>query len=127
MDMRKYSDCDYLHISNWFIKRNLKPPSPALLPKHGVVVHDTAVGFLITTDAGVGILDFFVSNPEKEQSLRIEALDAITTALTYTAQNLGILTLICNTNFANIKALADRHRFNYLGEYSSFSKEISGG
>lgn len=124
MALRKYFDHDYLPMCDWFIKRNLKPPTPVLLPKNGIIVQDVAAGFLILTDSNVGMLDFFITNPDQPKDVRLDALDNIAKVLTHTAQNLKLMSLICNTTFINIKELAQRQGFTYLGEYSTFAKEI---
>lgn len=122
--MRKYLDHDYLHMCDWYIARNLKCPTPVLLPETGLIINDTAAGFLIKTDARVGILDFFISNPNKDKYVRQNALDEIAHALIMTAKNFECIQVVCNTKFGNIKEMANRHGFNYLGEYSAFCKEI---
>lgn len=123
--MRKFDpSTDFSQFKEWHERRGMKVPDDVILPMIGLIVDGVAAGFLIQTDCALGFLDFFVTNPLASKEERNDALDDIGFSLIVTAKRLGVKALMCNTKFKNIKALAHKHGFNYLGEYSSFSRGI---
>lgn len=122
--MRNFQLRDYETICDWMSRREVKPLPMEFLPKTGLIEEGIAAGFLISTDANIGILDFFCSNPWASKTERMNALGDIASTLISTALVVGMRSLICNTKYANIKQIANQKNFTYLGEYSSFYKEL---
>lgn len=122
--MRKFEDYDYSAMNEWYGARNLKAPPKDCLPKTGLIEDATACGFLVETNCKFAILDFFCSNPNASKEDRLEAIHEIAFLLTLHAKKLGFKGLKCDTRFENIKLMANKQGFDYLGEYSTFFKEI---
>ncbi len=99
-------------------------PEQTCLPKIGIIEDGIGAGFLIETNVGLGILDFFITNPESTEEIRDKSLSDIAHALTITAKNMKMKSLICDTKINSIKRLAEKQGFIYLGEYSTFKKEL---
>lgn len=122
--MRTYSKHDYSQVCEWYGARHQSPPPIECTPETGVIVDGVAAGFLLKTDAKVGILEFFITNKDAEKELRHRAMTDIAHALTLTAKNLGLKQIVCNTEFDNVKRLLHLSNFTYYGEFSTFSKEL---
>lgn len=122
--MRRYLHGDYSQITDWFARRKVPPPRQELLPAAGVIVEHVAVGFLIATDANIGILDYFCTNPDAEDEDRLNALESIGRVLIAMSRAAGMKAIACNTQFSNIKKMALNQGFVSTGEYSSFVKEL---
>lgn len=122
--MREFVKQDYNFVSGWMAKRHQNMPPSYLLPPTGLIVDNTAVGFLIKCDNDMGILDFFMSNPDIPKEIRQSALDDIMFAIILTAKRLGIEQLYCNSNIQATRALAEKHGFKSLGDYTSFAREL---
>lgn len=124
MKCRSYSDDDYEVISGWYKARLLTVPEKDYLPKVGFIVDDIACGFIYKTDSLIAILDMYVTNPHASDIDRKKALEMVTTLLICHAQACHLKAIKADTKYDAIKLLAMEHGFNYLGEYSSFFKEI---
>jgi len=122
--MRKFQSEDFQVFKEWHEKRGLSVPSEAALPRLGLIEDDLAAGFLIQTDCRLGFLDFYVTNPDAPKKDRAKAIEEISAKLIEAAHRLGIKVLMCNTGFSSLKKLAEKYRFTYLGEYSSYSRGI---
>lgn len=122
--MRNFHDTDYHLIQNWQARRGKLAPKKELLPPVGLIEDNAACGFLIHCDNGVGILDFFISNPEIPKEQRDQVLDDIVFALILTAKMAGMKQVYCNSNIWAIKSRAEKHGFANIGEFTSYLKEL---
>ncbi len=122
--MRTFTMNDYKELCGWFRKRNFQTPPAIFLPPTGLITPDVAAGFLIRTDCNIGILDFFITNPDAGSHVRAEALEEIARKLILDAQWAGIKAIKCDSKFENIKRLANRLNFTYLGDSSAFFKGL---
>ncbi len=122
--MRPFLKTDHQMMCDWFKARGQMAPPLEFLPECGLVVSGVAMGFLIKTDCKFGILDFFITNKDTTKRERAIALDEIATELIRDAHLAGLHFVKCDTRFENIKDLAIKLKFSYLGESSSFVKEL---
>jgi len=93
MSIRRYTPEDYKELTSWYTKRNMVLVQEYHLAKIGFIVEGVAAGFLIQTDANMGILEPFIANPEASKEDRDTALDMIIEALVHTAQELGYMSV----------------------------------
>lgn len=123
--MRPFMKFDYLTVHEWMKIRGLGTPSYESLPPTGIIEDNVACGFLIKCDNKIGILDFFISNPSIPDETRNTVLDDIVYALMMTAKREGLKQVYCNSDVPRIQARALRHGFTKLGEFVSYSKELT--
>lgn len=119
-----YSEGFYSDISSWFQARGMVPPSRKEIPGHGFIIKDLAAGFLICTDTKVCMMEFFVSNPNSDKSMRKAAISKIASALISKATALGYETIKCDSTIDAIKFQAMDLGFVSIGQYEVFIKEI---
>ena len=122
--MKVYQEKDYKTISHWCALRDMEPPPEWSLPELGVMVENIAVGFLILTNNNCAFLDFYISNPMSDKTMRSRALDQITEALIDTAKDLRVKLVMCNTASFPVKERARRHDFESVGEMTHFRKVL---
>jgi len=120
--MYEIDDDEKVQIAGWLRARNL--PVPTSWPAEGRIVPGVAAGFLVMTDCSVGILDFFVSNPEASRSERDKALDEIAQELIGRAYVRGCGTIRCNSQLDTIVRRARRLGFRELGTFTALQKEL---
>lgn len=90
MEIRQFSmHDDYKDINSWFYSRKGEYFPIKFLSQTGFIVPGIAVGFLIKTDANVGILEPFISNPQAPEKERDEALNMILETLCNHARHIG--------------------------------------
>lgn len=94
------------------------------LPASGFIVDGVAVGFVLFTNSAIGILDYFISNPEVEFSERSEAISKITESLLILAKTSGCKAIKCETQSLSIELKAKHFGFKETGLFKSFFKEF---
>lgn len=122
--IRRYEDKDYESICWWFKLRNMKCLDRSSLPKCGFIAENVACGFLYKTDSDIGILECYISNPDASTLERTTALNRITVLLLGHAAFEGIKHVKYNTNLNVVRQMAKTHGFRFVGDYSSYFKEI---
>lgn len=122
--MRRYRPVDYTSICQWCDSREIDPPPAWSVPKHGFIVEDIAVGFLILTDNRFAIIDYYISNPKSDKDLRSHALNAITNELIRVAKLRKVKILICNSMNKSIKQRAIDTGFDCIGDMTNFRKVL---
>lgn len=122
--MMAFTKHDFMKICNWMNERGIKAPPFEELPPTGLIVDNIACGFLITTDNGYGILDYFLSNPSMPLRARAQAIDEIAGLLIEKAKLLNLRKLKCDTKIRSIHRQALKHGFQTTGLYSSLMREI---
>lgn len=106
MEIRQFSiHDDYKDINAWFHERKGEYFPIKFLAQTGFIVPGVAVGFLIKTDAYVGILEPFISNPAAPEKERDEALNMILKKLTEHAKNIGYRAVF---GFSTAQTMIDR-------------------
>lgn len=106
MEMRQFNlHDDYSDINAWFHERKGEYFPVKFLSGTGFIVPGVAVGFLIRTDANVGILEPFVSNPHAPEKERDEALNKILKKLVDHAKSLGYRAVF---GFSTAQTMIDR-------------------
>lgn len=124
MEIRRYTDSDYIIVSNWYRERNMIPVAKEILPPTGFVVPGVACCYLYNADSKLAIFDGCISNPNTTRRERIKALDLIMTQLLLEAKSLGCKTAISLVQHPTMKQVCQRARFSDIGEYKMFSKEL---
>jgi hypothetical protein len=109
----------YKEICEWYDEHGLRAPGPDMLPKHGAIVRGLAAGFLILTDANLGILEFYISNPKAGPRERDLALDLITRALLDLGEEYGITNFKADTKIPAIVKRAERFDFKKVGTFTA--------
>ena len=95
------------------------------LPPTGFCVPGVAACWLIKTDAGLGIIDAMVTNPEAPASHRSAAIDLVTTAILAEARRSGLGAVLGITENQGLVARAvERHGFTYAGLKHGLSREL---
>lgn len=120
--VKEFVQEDYDVIRRWYAQHGKPAPPYDVLPTYGLIDTKIACGFLITTDSSVGILDFYISNPISKRSDRSYALDKITSGLIDHGKRLGLRYFQCSTQVEAIRERAKEHGFEYVGEFSLFSR-----
>lgn len=109
----------YAEICEWYNEHNLRAPGLEVLPEYGLIIRDLAAGFLIWTDCGLGILEFFISNPKSNKKERDLALDLITRGLMDHGAEMGLHYFKCASDRPQIIARAERFGFKNVGQFTS--------
>lgn len=110
--IRPISADDEPMLSAWWTAHG-KPIIPAhLWPKHGFLVNDLAAGFLIGTDAGFALAEWYVTRPGCAKIERREALRLLTQALSEKARQLGYAAIIALANKDSLVALLKEEGFD---------------
>lgn len=122
--IRNYVATDYEEIRRWYHDRNMDPIRETFLPKVGYIVPSVAAGFLIQTDAKLGFLENYISNPNTDKKIRRRALFDVTNALIQKARDLGFERLFAITDNNSIPFYCNEYAFKYLGSMGLYCKEI---
>lgn len=77
-------------IESWLQKRNMEKYLARRLPKLGYIAPGIAAGFLAMLEGSAGVMDSFISNPDRGSLERHLALDAIIDKLISDAQHMGL-------------------------------------
>lgn len=93
MEIRSVLQEDIDAINTWYHERKAQSFPISSLPPVGLIIPGIAVGFLVQTDAGYGILEPFISNPRASKEDREIGLNSILHELTEYAQFLGLSTV----------------------------------
>lgn len=124
IEVRRYRDDDYDTLSNWFHKWGLPIPCKHQLSTTGFIVPGMAAGFLYLTNSSIGIIDSYISDPDSDKLERDSALDAITVMLFRLAKDSQCSLVKCDSQHECIKRRAQRLGFDYIGEFSSFTRGL---
>jgi len=122
--VRLYEETDYDQIASWFKLRDMNVPRRTFLPPVGYIKPDVAAGFLVSCDNNMGILDFYITNPTSPKEERSASLTEITLSLIGHAKFLKLEALKADTQVEVVKELCFKHDFKYVGEYSTYVREI---
>lgn len=114
---------DLPEISYWYAARGLIPPVEHLLPADGAIVHGIGAGFLILTNSGFGILEYFITNPKVDRTARHIAMDKVAGALIKLGQEMGLNMFTAITRNPYIKELCLKHNFRELQGMRVFGRK----
>lgn len=115
-----FNQKDYPEIKMWHSKRGTPAPDLEDLPLYGLIKKGVAAGFLIITDCRLGLLDYYISNPDALRGDRSEALDQITQGLLDYGRKFGLKHFKADTIVDAIGNRALKNGFQYTGEYKTF-------
>lgn len=125
MKLKAYdSSLHFGQLVRWYAIRDQDCPPEWSIPDTGVIVEGVAAGFFILMSNNCGMFDFFISNPLSDKRERDKALDKIVTELIEIARDVNCRAILCNSEHPAIKARAMKHGFNFIGDFSCFSREI---
>jgi hypothetical protein len=108
---------DYNTIARWYESHNQPVPAQDVLPTFGLIDDKAAAGFLIVCDCNLGILEFYITDPESTKSRRDHALDEITTELLKYGRAIGIRNFKCDTEVDAIAKRAEKFGFRHVGSF----------
>lgn len=107
---------DFGSFSRWLEARKVPSPARHILPKYGYIVPDVACGFIYLTDSSLGLIEWYVTNPEASCEDRREAMQIITDLLIITGKKNGCKILSANTKHKSIEKIALDNGFKFVGE-----------
>lgn len=120
MAVKRFIDEDHAEILGWHAAHKQAGPSFDDLPTYGLIEHGVAAGFLILTDARVGILEYYISNPNVAPMVRSKALDDITVGLIDYGKKFGLKYFKCDTQLVTIGQRAMKHGLEFQGKFSAY-------
>ena len=110
----------YKMLCSWWHAYGFPEIPEDMLPTYGLVVPGVAAGFLIATDCNLGLLEYYIGNPQAKKEHRDLALDQITRGLLKYGESIGISNFKCDTQIPAIKNRAERFGFVLVGEFSNY-------
>ena len=110
-------------LKHWLLGWKLPLGMLDLLPHHGVIVPDFAVGFVYCTDSKIAYGDGFIANPQVSREQRNDALDAVLDGLVETARHLGYHYLWGYTAHPGVAERGRRHGGVASDEKFTFSSK----
>ena len=122
--IREVREGDIRAIKEWYRWRGEHFNGFRLLPPIGLIVPNVAAGWLVQTDAGLAMLEGYITNPEASSEKRNAALDAITQGLISRAHKLGYTSVVALFTDDGIGSRAGRHGFRDIGSYRMMSREV---
>lgn len=122
--MRRFEQSDLAALNDWNRTRG-DPELPAeMLPHVGYVEPGIAAGFLYSTDAGLCLLENFVSCPSAGPKARNEAVESITDALLDAAKACGFKHVLVICRNSAVRKRAERRNFHDMGYFSLMSRRV---
>jgi hypothetical protein len=112
-------------VQAWAVLQGVLPQEPDMLPVVGLVEPGVAVGWLYQTDAKVGLLEQFVTNPQACAKARHRAVTEIGLGLVAKAKELGLRRVVTMTPQRSIGRMSIRNGFAYEGPMHVLSREIA--
>jgi hypothetical protein len=112
-------------VQAWAALQGEAEQDPEMLPSIGLVAPGVAVGWLYQTDAKVGLLEQFVTNPLAPARERHEAVTAIGLGLIAQARSLGLRRIVTMTRARSIGRMSLRNGFTYDGPMHVLSLEVA--
>jgi hypothetical protein len=91
--------------------RGIDAPVESRLPKRGWVIDGIVFAFLAKTDMATGIIEYFVTNDQVPESLRLKACDLLIRTIEDEANRLGMEVLVGSSTIVKVIALAMRSGF----------------
>lgn len=113
----------YKKLCDWMQRHDLGNPKPELMSDLGLVINDTAIGFLFKTNSKMALIDNLVTNITKTAEQRHEALNILLKNLDCMAKRSGFLAIqiLCDTKDMDKRLFDLGYRSH--GAYSLFYKE----
>lgn len=124
MTVRPIKYEDYSSVSEWYSVRGLVPVTWDSLPLTGYIVPGTAAGFMFKADAGLCIIEGYVTNPRQMSGVRNAALQRITSALLREAQEQGFTTVMVLATDESIIKRAEEWGFTTKSTTTLLTKGI---
>lgn len=121
MKVRQVTELDLREVKRWYkLHEDIFPEG--MLPPIGLIVPGVAAGWLVKTDAGFGMLEGFITNPEAPANMRNLALDEITLGLIDRAKNAGLPRVVALFSNDAIASRAKKHGLKDIGLYRMASR-----
>jgi len=118
--VRVFEPQDYEKIAVWWDAHDLPQLPYEDLPNYGLIEPGIGAGFLIMTDARLGILEFYITNPESDVKERSKALNAITKGLIEYGIKVGLKHFKADTQLDAIAERCQKHKFKYIGDFRAY-------
>lgn len=112
MRVRRYHhEEDYDDLCAMMRGRGLEVPPKSRLPQWGWTIDNIIFAFLMQTDAKIGIVEYFVTNPDISDIDRLKACDLMIRKIEDKANYLGMEMLIGSSSIPKVIGLALRSGF----------------
>ncbi len=121
---RPFLTADLPQINAWYIGHGQGPVSTEGLPPTGFIVDDVGAGFMYKTDAKLGILEFWVSNPKATSDERHRAFTAVGNELLKDAIKSGIARIWCLSSQPDIVERAKEWEFKPIGAFELLARKV---
>lgn len=122
MESRCYLPSDYPELVSWCVGRKIVAPAEWCLSSTGIIIPGKVVGFLYTTNSGVGYMDNFHTNVNASD--RLEAFKAVTLELLERAKILGVRGVVGSSTQESITHLCESLGFMRAQNCTMVGKEI---
>lgn len=120
-----YSDNrHYETLCNWMNRHDLGSPEKEMLSDFGLVINDTAMGFLFKTNSKTCYVDNIVTNPSKSSDERNDALNLLIKNIEFFARKSGFKLVTILTNTGNMDKRVFAMGYRSYGAYSLFYKKL---
>lgn len=125
--MRTYdADTDYENLCEWWALHKQAPIALCMIPDSGLIVEGVAAGFLYLTNAKLGIIDLYVSNPKASKEARNNALNEITEELISLAHHRDCKAILATSSLQAVEKRALDFGFENIGNVKVFLKNLEG-
>lgn len=120
----RYTRKDIALIREWYLDREMNPPTTDEFPTVGFIVESIAAGFLYKTDSSICLFEGVITNKECSAKQRNEALCLIAIAVLKAAKDFGFKKIFA---FSEEETMIQRARelgFSIGVKHQSMVKEL---
>lgn len=98
-------------VMKWGSKHKFPLPAKEFLPETGIMVDDSAVGFVYLSNSNLAWIEWIFSNPEKSPDERKEALDLLMSTLEKIAIAHGMKAIFSSSGHDGYRKVLERNGF----------------
>ena len=124
VEARRFKASDYETMCKWLMGHNMPPVAVELIPQTGFIVDDVAMGFYYKTDSALGMVDFYIGNPEASKEDRAEGLQIVLDNLMKDAKESGIKYMVGYTKYTSLARHAEKNGFKKTGPCFTFIRGL---
>lgn len=121
--VRAFNRADLDSVNKWLEARGSKQLSYDELPRHGFIVPNVCVVFLVA-DGGVGLLECLICNRDVATGVRHEAIRMVIHETIRLARELGVRKLGFLTDHKSVMRYGKDFGFEFHKMYNHFQKEL---
>jgi hypothetical protein len=98
-------------VNKWAEKHSFPLPPKEYLPETGLIVEDTAAGFVYLSNSNLAWVEWIFSNPEKSPEERQESIDSLMSTLEKIAIAHGAKALFSSSGSEGYRKVLERNGF----------------